>query len=104
MGIDFNGLNARNATTQQSRSSQNVVSKTTDKSAGSAASGASSAENTVKISDDAKSLQQMQGQFSKEPVVDDAKVASIKTAINDGSYQVDANKLAGNMLDNDSFF
>ena len=44
-------------------------------------------------------LQSLQQEIAALPVVDEQKVAALRAAIEDGSYQVDSQKLARNMID-----
>lgn len=55
-------------------------------------------QDAVSLSQQSKALGQLQQQMAAEPAFDAAKVASIKEAIANGSYTVDAEQLASNML------
>jgi len=44
-------------------------------------------------------LQSLQQEIAALPAVDEQKVAALRAAIEDGSYQVDNQKLARNMID-----
>lgn len=73
----------------------------TDKSQGEAsAAGASTqqAGDTVTLTNSARSLQKIEEAVAKTPVVNAAKVAAVKQAINSGTYQIDAGRVAGKML------
>ncbi|MBM7036633.1 flagellar biosynthesis anti-sigma factor FlgM [Vibrio ulleungensis] len=54
--------------------------------------------DSVSVSDQGRAINQMQQQMAAEPTFDAAKVASIKEAIANGSYVVDAEQLATNIL------
>nr|WP_086941137.1 flagellar biosynthesis anti-sigma factor FlgM [Thaumasiovibrio occultus] len=54
--------------------------------------------DAVSLSDQGRSVGQMHQQLAAEPSFDEAKVASIKAAIANGSYTIDADRLASNML------
>jgi negative regulator of flagellin synthesis FlgM len=54
--------------------------------------------DSVSVSDQGRAINQMQQQMAAEPTFDAAKVASIKEAIANGSYVVDAEQLANNMI------
>jgi negative regulator of flagellin synthesis FlgM len=47
----------------------------------------------------AQSLQKLSEAVAKAPVVNASKVASIKQAVSDGTYQIDAGRVAGKLLD-----
>lgn len=102
MGLDINGLNTSQTTTKQTKGSQQTANQSADKRDKSVAK--SSDNTTVNISDEAKSLNQLQGEVSKSAAFDENKVEAIKAAIADGSYKPDANSIAGKLLDIDSQF
>jgi negative regulator of flagellin synthesis FlgM len=54
--------------------------------------------DTVTLTNSARSLQKIEEAVAKTPVVNTAKVASIKQAINSGSYQVDGGRVADKLL------
>jgi negative regulator of flagellin synthesis FlgM len=79
-------------------SSNGVV---TDKSQGetSAASApAPQAGDTVTLTNSARSLQLIESAVANAPVVNTAKVAAVKQAINSGTYQVNAGQVADKIL------
>jgi negative regulator of flagellin synthesis FlgM len=73
----------------------------TDKSQGetSAASApAPQAGDTVTLTNSARSLQLIESAVANAPVVNTAKVAAVKQAINSGTYQVKAGQVADKIL------
>lgn len=52
----------------------------------------------VTLTDSARSLQKLSEAVAQAPVVDAAKVASIKQALNSGTYQIDAGRVADKIL------
>lgn len=54
--------------------------------------------DTVSLTDTATQLQSIQQTLSDAPVVNNERVAALRAAIADGSYQVDATELAQNMI------
>ncbi|KKD01185.1 MULTISPECIES: flagellar biosynthesis anti-sigma factor FlgM [Photobacterium] len=54
--------------------------------------------DAVSLSSQARAVGQIHQQLASEPSFDRNKVESIKNAISNGSYQVDADRLASNML------
>lgn len=77
----------------------------TDKSVSRAKDGAASpAEvaskptNPVQITDQARQLASLEQTVNSVPVVNEAKVAKIRQAIEDGSYQVSAERIADKLL------
>ncbi|MDX1693366.1 MAG: flagellar biosynthesis anti-sigma factor FlgM [Ketobacteraceae bacterium] len=103
MGLEINGLNTGQTNTKQTRGSQNVANRESDKNTRTDAT--SKGDNsTVSISDEAKLLNQIQGEVSKAAPFNETRVAELKAAIADGSYQPDANRIAGKLLDIDGKF
>ena len=79
-------------------SNSNVVA---DKSQGEAATAAASAPPTsdhVTLTDSARSMQKIEEAVAKAPVVNASKVASIKQAVQNGTYQVNAGRVADKLL------
>jgi negative regulator of flagellin synthesis FlgM len=75
-----------------------VADKASGDAAAAAAAPAGSTTDTVKLTGPAVLLQKLGEAVAKTPVVDAAKVASIKQAVNSGTYQVDASRVADKMV------
>lgn len=103
MAIDLNGLSSNQTTAtrgkgaDQQRSSQ-VAEKGDNSTPNQAVS------DTVKLSDAAQALQEAGKRLDSAPDVDAERIASIKAAIADGSYQVDSGRIADKMLQFDKLF
>jgi len=98
MVIDFSRLNNPPAVSGGTRS--NTATSAAEKPAGGAeAKPASASGETVHLSQEAQQLKTITDKLGQQPVVDSARVAQLKQAIADGSYQVDAGRVAGKMLD-----
>ncbi len=74
-----------------------------NKADSSSSSSASSSENKVRqdsvsVSDQGRAINEMSQQMAADTTFDAAKVAAIKEAIANGSYVVDAEQLANNIL------
>lgn len=78
----------RNTSRQGSDSS--VRSESSNRSA--------SPQDAVSLSKEGKAIGQMHQDLASQPSFDSAKVAAIKDAIANGSYKVDPEKLADNMI------
>ncbi len=79
-----------------SRSTKPNVSTTGSDSGKSA--GSKISRDSVSLSNQGKAIGEMHQQMASQPSFDAAKVASIKEAIANGSYIVDAERLANNIL------
>ncbi|CAM2817653.1 flagellar biosynthesis anti-sigma factor FlgM [Vibrio mytili] len=55
-------------------------------------------QDAVSLSQQSKAVSQLQKDMASSPAYDSAKVAAIKEAITNGSYKVDPEKLADNMI------
>ncbi|MGF6593317.1 flagellar biosynthesis anti-sigma factor FlgM [Pseudomonas sp. 2835] len=98
MVIDFSRLNnspsvaggVRTGSSQESTASASAK-------AGSVAESSASGE-TVHLSHEAQQLQKVSDKLRDQPIVNSARVAELKQAIADGSYQVDSNRVASKLL------
>lgn len=54
--------------------------------------------DTVTLTNSARSLQKIEETVAKTPVVNAAKVAAVKQAINSGNYHIDAGRIADKLL------
>lgn len=80
------------------------VSKTREGVAGPAGEGAATSASPVRITDQARQLAALEQTMSTLPVVNEAKVAAIRSAIDDGSYQVVPERIADKLLRMDREF
>jgi negative regulator of flagellin synthesis FlgM len=92
-GID--NIRSGYSLTNTSRSS--VKSEQAKNDSNPSASKASS-RDAVSLSEQGRAIGQMSSQLASSPAFDSAKVQAIKEAIANGSYMVDADKLADNMI------
>jgi negative regulator of flagellin synthesis FlgM len=79
----------------------NSNSVVADKSQGEAsAAGASTSQtgDTVTLTSSARSLQKIEEAVAKAPVVDASKVAAVKQAVDSGTYQINADRVADKLL------
>lgn len=79
----------------------NSNSVVADKSQGEAsAAGASTPQtgDTVTLTSSARSLQKIEEAVAKAPVVNASKVAAVKQAVNSGTYQINASRVADKLL------
>jgi negative regulator of flagellin synthesis FlgM len=100
MAIDLSRLNIAPTVGGASR-----TNGTKDKSDSQASVDATSAQisstgtgESVHLSSEAQKLQKVTDQLRDQPTVNSARVAELKKAIDDGSYKVDSNRVAGKLL------
>lgn len=78
----------------QSRSTEKVDSKV---SSGSDSASTKSASD-VKLSEQSKSIQQIEAEVAKLPEIDNATVERIKGALANNEYKIDYERIAGKMI------
>ncbi|HHO69160.1 MAG TPA: flagellar biosynthesis anti-sigma factor FlgM [Gammaproteobacteria bacterium] len=52
----------------------------------------------VSLTDTARQLQELENRVAAEPVVDNQRVQAVRQSINDGSFQVDAERVAEKLI------
>ncbi|BDM21634.1 flagellar biosynthesis anti-sigma factor FlgM [Pseudomonas sp. NPDC089428] len=99
MVIDFSRLNNSPSITGGVRG--NATSGNAEKTGETqeAPKSASASGEAVHLSQEAQQLQNVSDKLRDQPVVNSARVAQLKQAIADGSYQVDAGRVASKLLD-----
>lgn len=93
-----NGTGGTNSTSNQARNEPVVKEQSAQERVAKVQTSAS-ATDQVKLSASGKSIQQIEAEIRDMPEVDDATVDRIRSAIENGSYKIDYNRLAGKMLD-----
>ena len=98
MSDKISGISTAEPVSKPTSSSSNGV--VTDKSLGegSASAVAAPPKDHVTLTDSARSLQKIEEAVAKTPVVNADKVAAVKQAISSGTYQINAGRVAGKML------
>ncbi|QXH45510.1 flagellar biosynthesis anti-sigma factor FlgM [Pseudomonas xanthosomatis] len=99
MVIDFSRLNNSPSVTGGARGT--AASGNTEKAgeASQAPVRSNASGETVHLSQEAQQLQKISDKLRDQPTVNSARVAELKQAIADGSYQVDAGRVASKLLD-----
>lgn len=103
MVIDFNRPNSavNSSSSGRSNSVQNTEQPTAQQAPADevkTAGNSSVSGESVQLSPEAQRLQQTTEKLSQQPAVDQERVAQIKQAIADGSYQVDSQRVASKLL------
>ena len=96
MVIDFQRPNSASAPAGVTRT--NAAQPNTPIGEAPAVAPAAESGESVRLSAEAQHLQQITDQLREQPEVDAARVERLRQAIADGSYQVDSQRLAGNLL------
>ena len=103
MSVDFNGIGPGQVNTQKTTADKSSATQSTQPStaeqAKTQAQGARG-EN-VNLSSQAKNLKQLEQKLGNYPEMDDARIEQIRSALESGSYKIDAEKLAQKMLEMD---
>ncbi|EEX93001.1 negative regulator of flagellin synthesis FlgM [Vibrio orientalis CIP 102891 = ATCC 33934] len=93
-GID----NIRSGQTLSTTTRSSVRNDNSTTSGSDSAKKSTVAQDAVSLSSQGKAVGEMHNQMVSQPSFDQAKVAAIKEAIANGSYTVDPEKLADNMM------
>ena len=102
MVIDTNNINNASASSARSRSAAPVAATTTPSTPQPATEApAASGSNNVVLSQEAQSLARLQAKISSLPDVNMQRVAAIKQAIAEGRFEVNPDRIAENMLNQD---
>jgi len=103
MSVDLNGIgpgqvNTQRTTADKSSGAQNTQPASNEQ-AKTQAQGARG-EN-VSLSNQAKNLKQLEQKLGDYPEMDDDRIEQIRSALENGTYKIDAEKLAQKMLEMD---
>ena len=104
MAIDFNGVNNNAPNPQKGgvRQRDNTQAEAPRNPQQPEASNTEAAQGTkVNLSPDAQNIKAAEKALQEQPDIDDEKVAELREALENGSFSVDAEKLAQKMLDVD---
>lgn len=99
--MSVNNINGLNGTNAHRSSDGGKVSGTRGNEAQAqkaAENGTPAASDSVSLTDTAARLRKLESSLADLPEVDNERVATIQRAIADGSYQVDANRIADKLL------
>lgn len=101
MPIEINGLSTNHSSNRQ-RSEATKSSGDDGKAKQSQSGSTPAASDSVHLSDEARGLQKLEEKANSLPDVDMDRVAEIKTAIENGTYKPDPEKIAEKMLQFDN--
>ncbi|WP_133012685.1 flagellar biosynthesis anti-sigma factor FlgM [Marinomonas flavescens] len=105
MAINFTGILNQSNVAKNSRALKEDTNTPNDAVGNNQSnSGGTMAEDTVKLSGAAQTLQNHESKINGLSDIDQKKVDQIKQAIASGNYKIDSQKLANNMASIDSLF
>ncbi len=100
MSVDFNGIGQGPVTPQRTTADRSGKAPSApDTQPQSQTRGASG--ESVSLSSQAKNLKQLEQKLGDYPEMDDDRIAEIRSALENGTYKIDAEKLAQKMLEMD---
>ena len=102
MAIDTNNnINSSSTATTRGKSSSAAVSTGKKDQAPSSAVEAKTSKDNVVLSEGAQRLNRLEANIASLPDVDSERVAAIKDAIASGRFEINAQRIAENMLNQD---
>ncbi|SDX42480.1 flagellar biosynthesis anti-sigma factor FlgM [Marinobacter mobilis] len=101
MSVDFNGIGPGQVNHQKNTATKSDATAKAPQSPVEQAQAQAARGESVKLSSQAKDLKQLEQRLNSYPETDDDRIEQIKAALADGSYKVDAEKLAQKMLEMD---
>jgi len=94
--MDITNLHANSVSDRRVKGGQPTEA---EGSSGAAGSQSKTGSDEVRLSDQARSLQQLADTVAEQPAFDAQRVAAIRDAIAEGRYHVDPDRLAQNFMD-----
>jgi len=103
MSVDLNGIGPGQVNTTRTTADKATGNQSTPSTAGEQAKAQSTAArgDNVSLSNQAKNLKQLEQKLGDYPEMDDDRITQIRAALEDGTYKIDAEKLAQKMLEMD---
>lgn len=98
MVIDTNNINSSGASSTRSRTAAPVAASSTKTQTAPVETAAPSTKDNVVLSSEAQNLVRLQAKISSLPDVNLDRVAAIKQAIADGRFEINPERIAENML------
>lgn len=101
MSVDLNGIGQGQVNTQRTTAEKPASAQNTKQAAPEQAKAQSARGENVNLSSQAKNLKQLEQKLGDYPEMDDDRIEQIRSALENGTYKVDAEKVAQKMLDMD---
>jgi negative regulator of flagellin synthesis FlgM len=94
----ISGISTAEPVAKPAGSSSNAVAADKSLGEGSTAAATTQTADHVTLTDSARRLQRIEEAVAKAPVVNADKVAAVKQAIGDGTYKIDAGRVADKLI------
>ncbi len=101
MSVDFNGIGPGQVNNQKPSANKAGGPQAQQPAATEQARTQSARGENVSLSSQAKNLKQLEQKLGDYPEMDDERIESIRSALENGTYKIDAEKLAQKMLEMD---
>jgi len=101
MSVDLNGIGQGQVNTQRTTADKPANSQNAGQTAPEQAKAQSARGENVSLSSQARNLKQLEQKLGDYPEMDDNRIEQIRSALENGTYKVDAEKLAQKMLEMD---
>ncbi|MBU2873936.1 flagellar biosynthesis anti-sigma factor FlgM [Marinobacter salexigens] len=103
MSVDLNGIGRGQVNTQRTTADKSVSNQSPKQAAPeqATAKAQSARGENVNLSSQARNLKQLEQKLGDYPEMDDERIEQIRSALENGTYKIDAEKLAQKMLDMD---
>ncbi len=100
----IDGNNPINSSTLGSSRGKQAVSGSAEAKTSTAAKTGASTQESVSLSQQGQNLSKLEANIQNAPAVNEDRVAALKKAVADGSYQINATSIAGKLLSQDQLF
>lgn len=97
MAIEINNVTTTPITLSETGTQARTAAQTTDKPADRSTAQPPAADQ-VSLTPAAQQLRGLEQRIADQPVVDMQKVSAVKEALANGSFEIDANRVAGKMM------
>lgn len=104
MANDISGINSSRTQQSGDRGLGNVKKDSKDSPSSSTSSGSASSADKVSLTDTAERLQALEQQLAQQPEVNKGKVGEVQSAMSNGDYKVNPERVADKMLAFESAF
>ena len=100
MSVDFNGIGPGQVNTQRTTADKGAGAQSSQPATNEQAKPQARGDN-VSLSSQARNLKQLEQKLGDYPEMDDDRIEQIRSALENGTYKIDAEKLAQKMLEMD---